>query len=275
MAVQDIMLAMDRDDVKPYRYYAKRWKWSKSLVGKRMDDLKALADDQRCFDVKTVDKRGQGVDKRGQKANKKAVKSHTRGQGVDKRGQGVDSIEQIQITDTDKTNTNNINNNERSTRAREPNFKKPEFDQVMEVMAKRREKAGLDFDVGVESEKFMNHYESNGWKVGRAKMRSWEAAITNWVTRIKERTYHESTRYNTNGRSKKHVHNTESRSGKAMPGGVQERLRANNGHPKRPGEYSRVEWLREAGYSDEEIFGAQNASENGSVQSDNPPSIQA
>lgn len=34
-----------------------------------------------------------------------------------------------------------------------------------------------------ESEKFFNYYESNGWIVGRAKMKNWKAAATNWINR--------------------------------------------------------------------------------------------
>lgn len=31
-----------------------------------------------------------------------------------------------------------------------------------------------------ECEKFINYYESNGWKVGRNPMKSWKAAMRNW-----------------------------------------------------------------------------------------------
>ena len=34
-----------------------------------------------------------------------------------------------------------------------------------------------------EASSFFNHYESNGWKVGKNPMKSWKAAATNWVTR--------------------------------------------------------------------------------------------
>lgn len=30
---------------------------------------------------------------------------------------------------------------------------------------------------------FFNHYESNGWMVGKTKMKSWKHAVTNWITR--------------------------------------------------------------------------------------------
>lgn len=31
------------------------------------------------------------------------------------------------------------------------------------------------------AENFFNYYESNGWKVGRNKMKNWKAAATKWV----------------------------------------------------------------------------------------------
>jgi len=34
----------------------------------------------------------------------------------------------------------------------------------------------------VEAEKFFNHFESNGWKVGgKAAMRNWQAAARKWI----------------------------------------------------------------------------------------------
>ena len=36
-----------------------------------------------------------------------------------------------------------------------------------------------------EAEQFLNHYESNGWKVGKNPMKSWKHAVTNWITRSK------------------------------------------------------------------------------------------
>ena len=34
-----------------------------------------------------------------------------------------------------------------------------------------------------QAEIFLNHYESNGWKVGKNPMKSWKHAVTNWITR--------------------------------------------------------------------------------------------
>ena len=35
-------------------------------------------------------------------------------------------------------------------------------------------------DNGIDAAKFWNHYESNGWKVGRNPMKDWHAAIRTW-----------------------------------------------------------------------------------------------
>lgn len=37
----------------------------------------------------------------------------------------------------------------------------------------------------VNARQFFNYYESNGWKVGRNAMKSWQAAVQNWSTRDK------------------------------------------------------------------------------------------
>ena len=37
-----------------------------------------------------------------------------------------------------------------------------------------------------EATSFFNHYESNGWKVGKNPMKSWKAAATNWINRQKK-----------------------------------------------------------------------------------------
>lgn len=37
-----------------------------------------------------------------------------------------------------------------------------------------------------EAQKFFNYYESNGWKVGKNKMKKWESAASGWITRSKD-----------------------------------------------------------------------------------------
>jgi predicted transcriptional regulator len=37
-----------------------------------------------------------------------------------------------------------------------------------------------------EAERFFNHYESNGWKVGKNPMRNWSASLCNWYKNINQ-----------------------------------------------------------------------------------------
>lgn len=40
--------------------------------------------------------------------------------------------------------------------------------------------------LNVNAESFISHYESNGWKVGKNKMKDWQAAARGWSSRNKE-----------------------------------------------------------------------------------------
>ena len=57
------------------------------------------------------------------------------------------------------------------------NFVKP---TVEEIAAFCKEKKYT-----VNAQQFFNYYESNGWKIGRNAMKSWQAAVHNWNTRDK------------------------------------------------------------------------------------------
>lgn len=51
-------------------------------------------------------------------------------------------------------------------------FTAPSFEQVYSLMLNRR-----------ETELFMAHYESNGWKVGKNPMKDWTKAVSGWKIR--------------------------------------------------------------------------------------------
>ena len=57
------------------------------------------------------------------------------------------------------------------------NFVKP---TVEEIAAFCKEK-----NYNINAQQFFNYYESNGWKIGRNPMKSWQAAVQNWNTREK------------------------------------------------------------------------------------------
>ncbi len=61
-------------------------------------------------------------------------------------------------------------------------FIKPSVDEV-KIFFKEKNKSNLD------AEKFFNHFESNGWLVGgKSKMKNWQAAARNWISRSEEYT---------------------------------------------------------------------------------------
>ena len=54
-------------------------------------------------------------------------------------------------------------------------MKRPTLEEVQACIAER--------GYNVDAELFMNHYESNGWKVGKNPMKSWRAALVTWQKR--------------------------------------------------------------------------------------------
>jgi hypothetical protein len=54
-------------------------------------------------------------------------------------------------------------------------FAKPSFDDL--------EKYKQEKTLNLDSQAFLNHYDSNGWKVGKNPMKDWQATARNWATR--------------------------------------------------------------------------------------------
>lgn len=60
-----------------------------------------------------------------------------------------------------------INNKEKESK-----FKKPSLEEVKQYCAERNK--------GVDAERWFNYYESNGWQIGKNKMKNWKAAVHTW-----------------------------------------------------------------------------------------------
>ncbi len=56
-----------------------------------------------------------------------------------------------------------------------PHFVKPTVDQVREYTDTRQ--------IKIDPERFVDYYESNGWKVGKNPMKDWMAAVRTWEQR--------------------------------------------------------------------------------------------
>lgn len=61
-------------------------------------------------------------------------------------------------------------------------FKKPSHDDVAQFFTE----CNFDGVVQLETERFIDYYESNGWKVGRNTMKNWKSAIRNWIRNNKQ-----------------------------------------------------------------------------------------
>lgn len=56
-------------------------------------------------------------------------------------------------------------------------FAPPSIEEVFEHLS------DSGYPYKVEAEKFWNYYDSNGWKVGKNKMKNWKSAATGWIKR--------------------------------------------------------------------------------------------
>jgi uncharacterized protein YdaU (DUF1376 family) len=81
-----------------------------------------------------------------------------------------------------------ITNNHKpiTKRAASPPFRAPCVDEVADFIAMH--------GYVVDAARFCAHYESNGWKVGRNPMKSWQSAVVGWHSRDAENTQTAKTR---------------------------------------------------------------------------------
>lgn len=82
------------------------------------------------------------------------------------------------LSDTDgkETNINNIKiNNLNNNKKESKRFTQPTVEEVQNYC---REKG-----YAIDPERFVDYYTSNGWMVGKSKMKDWKAAVRTWVKR--------------------------------------------------------------------------------------------
>ena len=90
----------------------------------------------------------------------------------------------VNVNDNVNVNANeNVNQNQNDNVSRS-RFRAPTYDEIFDFMKMKNGLAGNiwpDAKVISEAKAFFNHYESNGWMVGKNKMKNWEAAVRNWM----------------------------------------------------------------------------------------------
>lgn len=67
-------------------------------------------------------------------------------------------------------------------------FRAPSPADVREYAAAYAESSGIALgSIDFDPDHFVDYYESNGWKVGRAAMKDWKATVRNWLRSSKPR----------------------------------------------------------------------------------------
>ena len=90
------------------------------------------------------------------------------------------------ITKQEPNENENVNDNE-NEKEKKRNFIKPSVDDVKVYCAERNNK--------VDPYRFVDFYESKGWKVGNQPMKDWKAAVRTWEKRETEKTSPSKTPY--------------------------------------------------------------------------------
>ena len=76
-----------------------------------------------------------------------------------------------QRIETDRTNVQ-IHSSAKSTTTKRKRFEKPSISDIKQYCIERNN--------NVDAQHFYDHYESNGWKVGKNSMKDWKAAVRTW-----------------------------------------------------------------------------------------------
>lgn len=72
-----------------------------------------------------------------------------------------------------RVNITSMNNNiGTATEKKQKKFVKPTVEEIKTYCAERNNQ--------IDAEHFYDHYESNGWKVGKTPMKDWKATVRNW-----------------------------------------------------------------------------------------------
>ena len=90
-----------------------------------------------------------------------------------------------------------------------PKFLKPSVEEVEAYMLSQQEFCPNEITAQTQALRFMNYYESNGWKVGRNAMQDWQAAANNWLLNLK--TYDQTSQ---KPRSANHLHSKNQNRGR-------------------------------------------------------------
>jgi len=122
--------------------------------------------------------------KRFENGNKPKVKQVISKQEAKPKQEATKVEANVNVNDNVNANVNDNKNVNVNAKVSRSHFRAPTYEEIFEFMKSKNALAGnvwADAKVLTESKAFFNHYESNGWMVGKNKMKNWEAAVRNWM----------------------------------------------------------------------------------------------
>lgn len=84
----------------------------------------------------------------------------------------TDPIKEREIEDREKENEEEIIEKSDKKKSSSKKFIKPTLDEIKAYIEEK--------SLEVDAERFLDYYESIGWKVGRNSMKDWKATLRNW-----------------------------------------------------------------------------------------------
>jgi len=160
------------------QFLADRWKWSRGKVRRLLRHLEqktvqqivqqknnvctviAITNWSDYQDNGTADGTASSTTDGQQKDNRRTTDGHT------------ETLQELQALKTLQEKGINTGANKKPEAKKRPAFVKPTVSQVSGYCRERKN--------SINPERFIDHYISNGWMVGRTKMKDWKAAVRQW-----------------------------------------------------------------------------------------------
>lgn len=135
---------------------------------------------------RSVDMGKEGAKKRWANDDSPPIPSPYHPIGVS-REEEAEAEEEVEVEEEVEGEKRGVGREEpkRKNRADKPptctRFSPPSVEQVREYCRERQLQ-------GVDPERFVDYYQSNGWKIGKNPMKDWKAAARNWSRKEQDRT---------------------------------------------------------------------------------------
>lgn len=115
---------------------------------------------------------------RTKSANEEACTKPNQSQTKAKANENVNVNANVNDNDNDNVNENNnntpiaISDEAPSATKSKARFREPSLDEVANYCQQRQN--------NINPQRFVDHYQANGWMVGKNKMKNWKAAVRSW-----------------------------------------------------------------------------------------------